>query len=311
MELTLPQFQVSTGKVLMLLFFSTVLYGLAEMLYLHFKRRVARMREYRTMAGGLVVALLVSIGVTAVYGRVNTAIIAVGTAPLALFKTDLSWYWWIYGLLVYEFWYFVQHYLSHKIRLLWCIHSPHHAPETMNMFVGFNHSFVESLFYMPFFLGFFPVLCGVRPEIILVCNIVDAIWGSMIHISDHVMPGRLGILERFMQTPSYHRAHHARNVRYMDTNYTSITLFWDYIFGTRQPLHDSDPVQYGITRRANTDSFSDTHFGELRLLWRDVWAAPGLKNKLYYVFMPPGWSHSGKSQTARILKQTMVQQVTG
>jgi sterol desaturase/sphingolipid hydroxylase (fatty acid hydroxylase superfamily) len=305
MELSLPQFQASAGKILLLLFLSTIVYGLAEMLYLRFSRKVARMREYRTTASGLIFALLISIGVTAVYGRVNTAIIAVGAAPLALFKTDLSWYWWIYGLVIYEFWYFVQHYLAHKVRLLWCIHSPHHAPEAMNMFVGFNHSFIESLFYMPLFLGFFPVLFGVRPEIVIVWGIVDAIWGSMIHISDHVLPGRLGILERFLQTPSYHRAHHARNVRYMDTNYTSITLLWDYLFRTLQPLRDDEPVQYGITRRANTDSFLDTHFGELQLLWQDVWAAPSLKNKILYLIMPPGWSHTGASQTAAILKRTM------
>lgn len=33
----------------------------------------------------------------------------------------------------------------------------------------------------------------------------------------------------------------------MDTDYTSITLFWDWLFGTLQPLIDEEPVEHSIT----------------------------------------------------------------
>ena len=55
-----------------------------------------------------------------------------------------------------------------------------------------------------------------------------------------------------------------------DTNYNSITLLWDWIFRTLQPLDDAEPVVYGITRDVDTGSFRDTHFGDFRLLWGDV-----------------------------------------
>ena len=73
-----------------------------------------------------------------------------------------------------------------------------------------------------------------------------------------------------MQTPSYHRAHHAQNVSYMDTNYNSITLLGDWLMGTLQPLQDEEPVQFGITRDVDTSSMLDVHFGEFRLLWADL-----------------------------------------
>jgi sterol desaturase/sphingolipid hydroxylase (fatty acid hydroxylase superfamily) len=303
MEETIAQFQASAGKLLMLLFLSTIVYGLAELAYVRLVKKTANLREYRTTALALLFALGLSIGVTLLYGRINTAIIGIWASKWGFFQTDLTWYWWVYGLVVYEFFYWLQHYLAHKVRLFWCLHSPHHAPESMNMFVGFNHSFLESLFYMPFFLGFFPAVFGVNPMIIIVINIIDAIWGSMIHISDQVLKGKLGPLERFMQTPAYHRAHHAQNIRYMDMNYCSITLLWDWLLGTLQPLDDREPPAYGITRPVDTSSFLDTHFGEFWLLFKDTWRAPGLFNKLGYVFMPPGWVHEGELKTAAHLKR--------
>lgn len=299
------QFQIDAGKVLLLLFLSTVLYGLAEFIYLSFGLRKDRLKEYGMTAFALLFAISCSILVTMLYGRINTAIIAIWGAQFAPFSTDLSWYWWIYGFLVYEFFYWLQHYLAHKVRLFWCLHSPHHAPESMHMFVGFNHSFLESIFYMPFFLGFFPALLGVHPIILIVANMVDAIWGSMIHISDQVWKKKMGILEYVLQTPDYHRAHHARNVIYMDTNYCSITLFWDWLFRTMQPLIASEPVKYGITREVKTGSFWDVHFGEFVLLFKDVWKAPRFSQKIYYLLMPPGWKHSGEKQTVAELKKRL------
>lgn len=147
------------------------------------------------------------------------------------------------------------------------------------MFVGFNHSFLEVIFYMPFFLGFLPAFLGVHPAIVLSIALVDVCWGNLLHINDSVVTGRYGFLEKFLQTPSYHRVHHAQNVRYMDTNYNSITLFWDGIMGTLQPLYDDEKVAYGITRNVKTTNFLDVQFGEFALLAKDIWRAPTFLDK--------------------------------
>ncbi|MBW2361560.1 MAG: sterol desaturase family protein [Deltaproteobacteria bacterium] len=109
-----------------------------------------------------------------------------------------------------------------------------------------------------------------------------------------------------MQTPAYHRVHHAQNVRYMDMNYNSITLLWDWIFGTLQPLDDAEPVTYGITRGVDTASFWDVHFGEFRLLWRDMRSAPNLRTAILYLVMPPGWSPAGPQRTVAELKAQLL-----
>ena len=45
----------------------------------------------------------------------------------------------------------------------------------------------------------------------------------------------------------------------------------------------------------NIDNFWDVYFGEIYWLGKDVIKAPGIKNKLLYIVMPPGWSHLKRS----------------
>ncbi len=146
-----------------------------------------------------------------------------------------------------------------------------------------------------------------HPIVAVAVNVVDGIYGSFLHISPEVVAkGRYGVLEKFMQTPSYHRVHHAKNVRYMDTNYNSITLLWDWLMGTLQPLRDEEPVDYGITRQVDTGSFWDVHFGEFRLLWRDVRKARRWGDRLGYLVRPPGWAPGDDSRTAAAMKARLL-----
>ena len=282
-----------------------IIYGIIEILYLYFFKKYAKMKEFRQNSINLLFVMGMNTLMTALLGALGLVTFSLWGFEYAVFQSDLTWYWWIYGLLVYEFFYWLQHWLAHKVRFFWCLHSPHHAPESMNMFVGFNHNFLETIFYMPFFFGFFPALLGVNPIIIVVIGAIDVVWGNFLHINETVMPGKYGFLEKILQTPSYHRVHHAQNIRYMDTNYTSITLFWDWAMGTLQPLETDEKVRYGITREVNTHSFWDVQFGEYALLFKDMWKAPGLMNKLKYMIMPPGWSHEGDHKTVKVLREQL------
>lgn len=268
-------------------------YALLELLYLYFFKKYKGMKDYKQTTTNFIFVLIINGIVAALIGVLSTSTMSIMAYSHAIFTSNLNWYWWIYGWLVYELFYWIQHYLAHKVRVLWCIHSPHHAPESMNMFVGFNHSFLEVIFYMPFFLGFLPTFFGVHPIIIFSLMLIDVIWGNLLHINDSVLTKKLGFLEKVFQTPSYHRVHHAKNILYMDTNYNSITLFWDWAFGTLQVIQDDEKVQYGITRDVQSSNFFDVQFGELYLLLKDIAKAPSISDKLKYIIKPPGWSHTG------------------
>ena len=226
--------------------------------------------------------------------------------PYAIMKTSFTWYWFIYSYIIWEFGHFIYHYLGHKVRLFWCLHSTHHAPESMNLSISFAHFFLEAP-YADFIRTTTCILLGVSPPMLVLIMFIDGLWGGFIHIGDHMLKdGRLGVLGKLILTPSHHRVHHARNPIYMDTNFCNLLNIWDRVFRTYQPEERSIPVEYGITRKMRPNSFLDAYFGEFGALLKDVYRAPGIKNKFLYIFMPPGWSHTGENKTARKMRSDYV-----
>jgi sterol desaturase/sphingolipid hydroxylase (fatty acid hydroxylase superfamily) len=220
----------------------------------------------------------------------------------ALFHTSFTFYWFIYSYVVWELGNFIYHYYAHKVRLLWCLHSTHHSLETMNLSLAFTHFFLEGP-YADFVRVTLCILLGVDPSMLFIIIFIDGMWGGFIHISEGMIKnGKWGFWDRVIFTPSHHRAHHAKNPLYMDTNFAVMFSFWDKIFNTYQALDDQEPPVYGISREMNVESFSDSYFGEFGSLIKDVIAAPGLKNKFLYIFMPPGWTHIGDHKTAKIVR---------
>jgi len=222
--------------------------------------------------------------------------------PYALINTEPTWYWFIYGYIVWELAHFVYHYLGHKVRLFWCLHSTHHAPEDMNLSVTHAHFFLEAP-YADVIRTTICLLLGVKPEMLFLIMFIDGTYGAFIHIGENIIKdARFGILNKIMLTPSHHRVHHARNPLYMDTNFCNLLNIWDRIFGTYQEEQLHTKPEYGITRQMDSGNFMDVYFGEIVALVKDVYKAPGLKNKLFYIFMPPGWSHTGEHMTSNVVR---------
>lgn len=223
--------------------------------------------------------------------------------PYAIFKTELTWYWFIYGYIVWELAHFVYHYFGHKVRLFWCLHSTHHAPEYMNLSVTYAHFFLEAP-YADVIRTTICILLGVNPPLLFLIMFIDGTWGAFIHIGENVLKdGRMGFLNKIILTPSHHRVHHARNPLYMDTNFCNLLPIWDRVFGTLQDEKKGLDIEYGISRPMKKGDFLDAYFGEIVVLAKDVYHAPGIKNKFLYIFMPPGWSHTGDHKTAHVVKK--------
>jgi len=223
-----------------------------------------------------------------------------------IFETKLTWYWLIYGYIIWEFSHFVYHYFGHKVRLFWCLHSTHHAPQTMNLSVSYAHFFLEAP-YADVIRTTICIVMGVNPPLLFLIMFIDGFWGSFIHVGENMLKdGRLGFMEKYILTPSHHRVHHAKNHLYMDTNFCNLLNIWDRVFKTYQPEQKDVPMEYGITRKMNPNNFWDVYFGEIACLVRDVVKAPGIKNKVLYIFMPPGWSHTGQHETVDIYRKKIL-----
>lgn len=222
--------------------------------------------------------------------------------PLAPFQAGITWYWLIYGYIVWEFGHFLYHYWGHKVRLFWCLHSTHHAPEDMNLSVSHAHFFLEGP-YADTIRTTVCLLAGISPELLFLIMFIDGTYGAFIHIGENLLKdARLGFLNKIILTPSHHRVHHARNPLYMDTNFCNLLNIWDKVFKTYQDEDRNIKIEYGITRPMDSGNFIDVYFGEIIALVKDVVSAPGFLNKVKYIVMPPGWHHEGKHQTAKLVR---------
>ena len=222
--------------------------------------------------------------------------------PIALFKISNTWYGFVFGYIVWEFAHFIYHFLAHKVRLIWCLHATHHAPEEMNLSVTHAHFFLEAP-YADLIRTSICIFFGVPPALLFTIMFIDGTYGAFIHVGENLIKdARFGFLNKFILTPSHHRVHHAKNPLYIDTNYCNLLNFWDRIFGTYQEEDPNLHIQYGVTRPIRSGNFWDVYFGELINLAKDVIKAPGIINKLKYIFFPPGWSHTGVQKTAKSIR---------
>jgi sterol desaturase/sphingolipid hydroxylase (fatty acid hydroxylase superfamily) len=177
----------------------------------------------------------------------------------------------------------------------------------MNLSVTHAHFFLEGP-YADTIRTTACILIGVKPELLFLIMFIDGTYGAFIHIGENLLKdARLGFLNKIILTPSHHRVHHARNPLYIDTNFCNLLNIWDKVFGTFQDEQYDVKIEYGITRKINSGNFFDVYFGEITVLAKDVFNAPGLKNKLLYLVMPPGWSHTGEHQTAKIVRDAYME----
>jgi sterol desaturase/sphingolipid hydroxylase (fatty acid hydroxylase superfamily) len=224
----------------------------------------------------------------------------------SLFIINKEWYSWIYAYLIWELSTWVWHFVFHRVRLFWCFHSPHHAPEDLTITTAWVHFFAEGYFTTILQWIVLSVM-GVPPEMLGPIMAIEIGWGTFIHAGERSLKkGRLGFLKYFLITPSHHRVHHAKNPLYMDTNFCTFLPFWDWLFGTLQPLRDEVKIEYGITRKIDVTNFIDFYFGEIILLFNDVKNAKGLKNKFLYLVKPPGWNPETVEHTAATVRSNFL-----
>ena len=220
---------------------------------------------------------------------------------VSLFKWPHSIAYWVILLLFVDGMHYWLHRLGHYSRFFWAVHVNHHSSKQYNFTVGFRTGVLEP-FYS--FLFFVPIaFTGFRPIDIFFIYSAGQVWAILTH-TEKVK--KLGWLEYIFVTPSHHRVHHASNPKYLDRNMGTVFIFWDKLFGTFQqelPAQQYEPIRYGITHDLENDSIPTLIFHEWSAIMRDVRRKDlSLKQRLMYLFGPPGWSHDGHSMTSRELR---------
>lgn len=224
-----------------------------------------------------------------------------------LFQIHNVFLYWFVLVVVQDFLYWVLHYTGHYCRFFWAMHVTHHSSEHFNLTTGFRSTVFEP-FYRTFF--YLPLaLMGFNAIDILYAYLITQLYGNIVHTQYKVaLPKWYGWL---FVTPAHHRVHHASNIPYLDKNMGMMLILWDRLFGTFRDEDLSEPVKYGLTKQPEDMGPVNIIFHEWKALLRDVKQAPGFRNKLGYLLNPPGWSHDGSTQTARVLQREYEKQALG
>ncbi len=216
-----------------------------------------------------------------------------------LFEIKNAVAYWAILVVAQDFLYWVLHYVGHYCRLFWAMHVTHHSSEHFNLTTGFRSTVFEPLYRVFFYLPL--ALMGFNAIDILYAYLITQLYGNIVHTQYQVnLPKWYGWI---FVTPSHHRVHHASNVPYLDKNMGMMFIIWDRLFGTFQEENAPEPIKYGLTKQPENMGPVNILFHEWKALIRDMKKAPSVKASLQYLFNPPGWSHDGSSQTARVMQR--------
>lgn len=211
---------------------------------------------------------------------------------------ELPVVWWVWPLAILgdDFCYYWFHRAHHEVRCLWAAHVNHHSSQRYNLATALRQSwttpFTAPLFWAPL------ALLGIHPMMILTAQAVSLLYQFWIHTE---LIDRLGPLEWVLNTPSHHRVHHGANAQYLDRNYGGILIVWDRLFGSFEP--EGEKVRYGITHQLTTFNPIRIAFHEWTDIARDVARARTWRERLGFVFGPPGWSPDSGAGTSALLRR--------
>lgn len=211
------------------------------------------------------------------------------------------------ALVAQDFIYYWKHRASHRIRWFWSAHVVHHSSQHYNLSTAlrqpWNSNFTGFvLLSTPLvFVGFHPLLIGFVGSI----NLLYQYW---IHTESIRKLPRW--IEFIFNTPSHHRVHHSTHPTHLDMNYAGIFIIWDRLFGTFVEEQDDEAMTYGLVKNIETFNPFRVAFAEWIAIFRDA-LSPGLslRERVGYVFAPPGYSHDGSRKGSEdILKEWESQQ---
>lgn len=222
-------------------------------------------------------------------GLLGYAVLFAYVAPWQL-PAD-RWWTWAIALVGVDFFFYWAHRTAHRVRVVWATHQAHHSSEYFNFATALRQKWNNShelVIWAPL-----PLL-GVPPALVFLGFSVSLVYQFFVHTE------RIGKLwrpvELVFNTPSHHRVHHGSDPEYLDRNYGGILIVWDRLFGSFQPeLHRPT---YGLTKPVGTYNLIRLQTHEYAAIARDLRSAPTWREKLGYVFGPPGWRPSTEELVA-------------
>jgi sterol desaturase/sphingolipid hydroxylase (fatty acid hydroxylase superfamily) len=189
--------------------------------------------------------------------------------------------------LSYELGYWFNHWLSHKVPLLWEFHKVHHSAQVLTPLTNFRVHPVYTWIFANILAFSAAIANGIGnfmfgdtayqyalsdTNIILVLFI-----HAYVHLQhSHVWISFRGVLGRILVSPAHHQVHHSDNPKHFDKNFGSCLALWDWMFGTLYvPQKEREPLTFGFADRPDAHTLKGELInplidaaGHLKPLWQ-------------------------------------------
>jgi len=197
-------------------------------------------------------------GVTIINGVVVRLLFPAGPLAVALLSADREWGFFnrieapawlafVVAILALDLSAYAQHYVLHRIPVLWRIHRVHHTDQEYDFSTGARFHPLET-FYSTSILSIVILVLGAPPLAVLVSQLLTIAFNFIEHANVRI-PRRLdAVLRLVFVTPDVHRIHHSQNAREGQSNFANTFSWWDRIFRTylAQPEAGHDSIRFGV-----------------------------------------------------------------
>ncbi len=187
---------------------------------------------------------------------IGAALAALGPSPRL--QATVPWQV-IHGLsmlLVADAVFFFTHLFGHRTRIGWAFHKVHHSAEVLTPLTRYREHFFEGFLYAATSAAGLGVCGGMYAYVfdggiteITIMNLgifafIYALNGNFRHY--HVSFRYPRWLERWLQSPGMHHAHHSTLAKHWDKNLGLVTSVWDRLFGTLYIGERDEETPWGL-----------------------------------------------------------------
>jgi len=165
--------------------------------------------------------------------------------------------------LAYELGYWFNHWLSHKVPLLWEFHKVHHTAEVLTPLTNFRVHPVYAWMFANILAfsaavanGFGNYMFGdtAYQYALADTNIILVLFiHAYVHLQhSHIWISFRGLLGRVLISPAHHQVHHSADPKHFNKNFGSCLALWDWMFGTLYvPQMEREPLTFGLPDHPN------------------------------------------------------------
>ena len=135
------------------------------------------------------------------------------------------------GIVIFDFFIYLQHVVFHSMPVLWRLHMVHHCDLDFDLTTGIRFHPVEIVLSMIIKLGIVYLFGPPALSVLIFEIILNS--ASMFNHSNFKLPLTLDRLIRlFIVTPDMHRVHHSVIIRERNSNFGFNLSIWDRMLGT-------------------------------------------------------------------------------